>query len=156
MDSQSGQPQVDRHALVMAIWLTGGFLAALFVHYGLSSGRTLPVYLAGAAVLAAFTAHVIVNAVYGTAFTRRELTLALFLYGLALLVFALSALLEPGFRDGFFLPFGLVLIVVGAAVLFYMITHYGMRSVFDSFNVVRDASAHERPERRQTRWRRRQ
>lgn len=140
----------------MAIWLTGGLVAAVLVHYGLSSGRSVPIYAAGGAVLLAFIAHVIANAVYETPFTRRELTLALFLYGMALLSFALTSLLEPGFQAQFFRPFGVVLIAVGAAVLFYMITHYGMRGVFDSFNVVRDASAHERPEQPQTRWRRRQ
>lgn len=146
----------DRHALVMAIWLTGGFVAALLVHYALTSGSTMPVYLAGGVVLAAFVAHVVANAVYETPFTRRELTLALVLYGMALVAFALTTLLEPDFRTSFFLPFGSVLIAVGATVLFYMVTHYGMRGVFDSFNVVRDASAHERPETPQTRWRRRQ
>ena len=140
----------------MAIWLTGGFVTAVLVHYGLSSGRSVPIYFAGGAVLLGFLARVIANAVYETPFTRRELTLALFLYGLALLAFALASLLEPVFRAQFFLPFGLVLIAIGAAVLFYMVTHYGMRGVFDSFNVVRDASAHERPEQPQTRWRRRQ
>lgn len=140
----------------MAIWLTGGFVTAVLVHYGLSSVTSMPIYFAGGAVLLAFVAHVIANAVYETPFTRRELTLALILYGLALLAFALTTLLEPEFRAQFFLPFGLVLIAVGAAVLFYMVTHYGMRGVFDSFNVVRDASAHERDEQPQTRWRRRQ
>ncbi len=140
----------------MAIWLTGGFITAVLVHYGLSNGKSLPIYVAGSTVLLAFIAHVIANAVYVTPFTRRELSLALVLYGVALLAFALTSLLEPVFRAQFFLPFGMVLIAIGVAVLFYMVTHYGMRGVFDSFNVVRDASAHERPEPRQTRWRRRQ
>jgi hypothetical protein len=137
----------------MAIWLTGGMIAAVLVHFGVSSGRTVPIYLAGAAVLAAFVAHIITNAVYDTTFTRHELTLALALYGLALLAFALAALLEPAFRANLFQAFGLVLIVVGAAVLFYMVTHYGVRGVFDAFNVVRDAGVRRTPERPQTRWR---
>jgi hypothetical protein len=154
MDPSSGHPVADRHALVMAIWLTGGMVAAVFVHYGLSSGRTMPIYLAGGALLAAFIAHVIVNAAYETTFTARELALALLLYGVALLAFALAALLEPAFRSVYFQPVGVTLIVVGAVMLFYMVTHYGVRGVFESFDVVRDAGIRRRTDRLQSRWRR--
>lgn len=153
MDASNANKVADRHALVMAIWLTAGLIAAALVHYGLSSGQDVPAYVAGAVVLAAFIAHVITNAVYKTAFSRRELTLALVLYGMAIMAFLLAALIEPGFKERFFLPLGLALVAIGLCVLFYMVTHYGMRGVFDQFNVIRDAGVHETAERPQTRWR---
>ncbi|MEZ5922917.1 MAG: hypothetical protein R3D57_00880 [Hyphomicrobiaceae bacterium] len=156
MEPSSGHRATDRHALVMAIWLTGGFLAVVLVHLALSTGQSVALYAAGGTVLAAFVGHIVTNAVYRTAFTRRELTLALVLYAMALVAFALATLLEPGFKEAYFLPLGLVLVGVGAAVLFYMITHYGMRDVFESFNVVRDANVRERSDLVQKRWRSRQ
>lgn len=155
MDSQSANPVADRHAIVVAIWLAGGLIAAVLVHYGLNAGRDLPILIGCGAIVAAFVAHVIVNAVYNTAFTQRELALALVLYGLALLAFAIASLIEPQFRARFFLPFGGTLIVVGVAGLFYMVLHYGMRDVFESFNVIRDAGVRTTPDAPQKRWRQR-
>lgn len=140
----------------MAVWLAGGLIAATLIHYGLTTGSDVPIYLAGGAVLVAFIGHVIANAVYETAFTRRELVLALVLYGVSLVAYLIAALVDPAFKTRFFLPGGLALAGVGIGVFFYMVTHYGMRDVFESFNVVRDAAVHERGERPQKRWRSRQ
>jgi hypothetical protein len=156
MDASNGNPVADRHALVMAVWLTAGLIGTALVHYGLARDLDIPIYAAGGVVLAAFIAHVITNAVYGTVFTRRELTLALVLYGLALIAFAMATLMVPQFKERFFLPLGLVLVVVGFGVLLYMVMHYGLRGVFDQFNIIRDAGVREAPERAQTRWRSRQ
>src|SRR5258708_27540199 len=128
---------VDRHALVLAIWLAFGLVAVALVELGLRLGSWMIAVGGFAAIVAAFTVHVIVNAFSHTLFTPKEVALGLVLYVIGLLGFALGALLSPGFRDGFFLPGSLVFIAVPAAVVFYMITHLGLRRAFESFDVIR-------------------
>jgi hypothetical protein len=50
----------------------------------------------------------------------------------------LAVLLSPGFGLPSFLAMSLGLLAVGAAVIFYMVTHFGVRRVFTAFDVVRD------------------
>jgi hypothetical protein len=128
---------VDRHALVLAIWLAFGLVAVALVEMGLRRGSWMIALGGFAAVVAAFIAHVIVNAVYDTLFTAKEVALGLVVYIVGLLAFALGALLSAGFRDDFFLPGSLALIAMPAAVVFYMITHLGLRRAFESFDVIR-------------------
>ena len=57
---------LDRHALVMTIWLPFVMVAATAFHYGFGAGGW-PFIAAGFAVLiAAFVGHVIVNVSLGT------------------------------------------------------------------------------------------
>ena len=134
---------LDRHALVMGIWLAFGLIAALLLHYGLGTGG-LPAVAAGfAVVLTAFVAHVIVNAVYATTFTRGELALGLVIYLACLLAISLAALTSAGFRDHGFVPMALGLVATGAAIFFYMVIHFGVRGVFDAFNVIGNFQAGE-------------
>ena len=128
---------VDRHALVLAIWLSFGLVAVALVELGLRLGSWMIAAGGFAAVVVAFIAHVIVNAVDDTLFTAKEVALGLVLYVAGLLAFAFSALLSAGFRDGFFLPGSLAFIAVPAVVVFYMITHLGLRRAFESFDVIR-------------------
>ena len=129
---------LDRHALVMTVWLSFGFVAAALFGYGFGAGGALFLFAAFAVVLAAFIGHVIVNAVYGGTFTARELALGLVLYAAALLAFGLATLLSPEFRSRSFLPVSLGLVAVSAAVVFYMITHFGVRRAFEAFDVIRE------------------
>jgi len=141
MDATTGRPALDRHALVMTIWLSLGFAAAVLLHLGLSSGRTAAILGAFGVLVAAFLGHVVVNAVLGTRFSTRELALGLVLYGAALLAFGLAILLAPGFASRAFWPvsggFALLLVVV----VFYMITHFGVRGAFEGFDVIRSFRA---------------
>lgn len=129
---------LDRHALVMSIWLSLGFVAATLFGYGFGNGGTLAIVAAFGAVLAAFAGHIIVNTIYATMFTRRELALGLVLYAAALMAFALAALFSPGFASSNFLPLGLGFVAIPAAVIFYLITHLGARRAFDAFDVISD------------------
>ena len=129
---------LDRHALVMGVWLALGLIATLLLHYGLGTGG-LPAVAAGfAAVLTAVFAHVIVNAVYATTFTRRELALGLVIYLTGLLAVSLAALSSAAFRDHGFVPMAAGLAGSGAVIVIYMIIHFGVRGVFDAFNVIGD------------------
>jgi hypothetical protein len=137
MDDSPGRPSLDRHALVMTIWLTLGFAAAVLFHMGLTWGRPAVILAAFGVLVAAFLGHVIVNAALGSRFTTPELALGLVLYASSLLAFGLAILLSPGFAARAFLPvsggFGLVLL----AVVSYMVTHFGLRRAFEGFDVIR-------------------
>ena len=129
---------IDRHVLVMAIWLAGGFVAALLLQTGLDSGRFWVTLSAFGALIVTFAGHVVVNVVVGTRFTPRELGLGLVLTAAGLVALGLATLLSPEFRATGFLPVGLGFIGLVAGVLFYMVTHFGVRGAFEAFDVIRD------------------
>ena len=136
MDTPDRLDVVDRHALVMAVWIALGAAAAILLHFGMGSGGILALAAGYGCILAAFAGHIIVNTVFGTAFTRGELALGLVVYFVSLLWLCLAALFASGFRDHAFVPLAVGLLTVGASVLFYMIAHFGVRVVFEAFNVI--------------------
>ncbi len=136
MDRSDRLDVVDRHALVMAIWIALGAAAAILLHFGLGSGGLWAIAAGYACVLAAFAGHVIVNAATETTFTRRELAMGLVVYFAWAVSLGVAALFVAGFRDHMFVPLVIGLLVIGACVMFYMITHFGVRVVFDAFNVI--------------------
>jgi len=128
---------LDRHALVMAVWLPFGLVAAALFHFGFGAGGWPFVAGGFAAVIAAFAGHVIVNVVFATTFTPKEIALGLVLYVAGLLIFGVVALVSSSFRTEYFLPVSLGFMITAAAVVLTMITWLGTRSAFDSFDVIR-------------------
>jgi hypothetical protein len=128
---------LDRHALVIAVWLPLILVAAAAFHYGFGAGGW-PFIIAGfGVVIAAFVGHVIVNVAHGTLFTPREIALGLAVYWAGSLAFGLAMLTSPGFRSDWALPVSLGLISTAAAVVVTMIIWLGLRGAFDSFDVIR-------------------
>ncbi|MET3579841.1 hypothetical protein ABID19_002872 [Mesorhizobium robiniae] len=139
---------LDRHALVMACWLAAALPAAILFEYGFARGGT-PYVLAGfAAILVGFVAHVIVNVIYATGFSPRELGLGLVIYGLALVLFVVLSLVRVPFAANNFLPLSIGFITMGAVVVFYLITRYGARQAFEAFDVIRDFRSDDRDSKR--------
>jgi hypothetical protein len=134
---------LDRHALVMSIWLTTGLIATTVFHFGLGPGGAPFILAAFAVIVAAFVGHIIVNAVLGLDFTVRELALALVVYGAALIAFAGAALLSPRFAATALLPTSLGLIAVFVAFVFYRIVHSGLRPAFEAFDAIRSFRARD-------------
>ena len=128
---------LDRHALVMAVWLPLALMAAALFHYGLGAGGWLFIAAGFAVVIAAFAGHVIVNVVLGTFFTPREVALGLLLYGAGLVAFGFAILLSPSFRGADALAVSLGFLSTAAAVTFTMVTWLGVRGAFESFDVIR-------------------
>jgi len=137
MDTPDDHPILDRHALVMTIWITFGFAALVLFHRGLASGEAMVILGAFAILAAAFAGHVTLNAVLGRGFSAAELALGLVIYGTALLIFGLVLLLSPEFANRAFLPVSGGFVFLFVVVVFYMVTHYGVRGTFDGFNVIR-------------------
>jgi hypothetical protein len=128
---------LDRHALVMAVWLPLVLVAAAVFHYGFGAGGW-PFVAAGFGVLiAAFAGHVIINVMLGTLFTPREVALGLIVYCAGLLAFGLATLASPAMRAGSALPVSLGFLGTAAVVIATMVIWLGLRGAFDSFDVIR-------------------
>lgn len=128
---------LDRHALVLAVWLPLILVAATAFHYGFGADEW-PFIGAGFGVLtAAFGGHVLINVVLGTRFTLREIALGLVAYCAAVLAFGLAMALSPIFRSEFALPVSLGLLATAAAIIITMIIWLGLRGAFESFDVIR-------------------
>jgi len=135
---------LDRHALVMACWLAAALPAAILFDYGFGQGGALYLFCAFAAILAGFVAHVIVNVVYATGFSSRELGLGLIVYVTGLIAFVMASLVSPSFAAHNFMPLSVGFIVTGAVVVFYLIIRYGARQAFEGFDAIRDFRSGER------------
>lgn len=138
MQADEAEERLDRHALVVAVWLAAGAVALVLFHMGFGAGGV--VWLAGgfAALLAGYAGHVIVNAVLGTRFTPREVALGLVVMLAAFVALVLATLLVDGFADRFFLPVTGGLASLVAAVVLAMLIRHGPRRAFEVFDVVRD------------------
>lgn len=132
---------LDRHALLVTIWLPVVLLAAALVHLGFGAGGAVALAGAFAAILAGFVGHLIVNAVTGTAFSPRELALGLVAYLVALLAFGLSALVEPAVWQGRYWTGVGGFVALFVAVMFFLVTSRGARGAFESFDVIRSFRA---------------
>jgi len=130
--------RLERHALVLALWLPLGLLAAGLFHHGFGAGGPWWIAAGFGSVLAGFVAHVIVNAAFGTGFSGREIALALVLFGLTVITLVLSVLLDGAFSARFLLPVALGLIGLALAVVFYMVTRFGTRGAFERFDLARE------------------
>lgn len=129
---------LDRHALVMSIWLAIGFVAIALLARGFETTEATPVLGAFAVVIAGFVGHVIINAVSHSRFTPRENALGLGVYALGLIGFLLSLLLGGEAIHALFVPLSVGFLVLALVVIFYMVTHFGARGAFRAFDVISD------------------
>jgi len=132
---------LDRHALVMAIWLPAGLVGASLLHYGTDRAGAACILGGFAAIVVAFIGHVLVNAAYRTGFSPRERALGLVLYVVALLGFVLTALIGPALPARAFVSLCGGFILLFAVVVFTMLTSYGTRGAFEAFDVIRSFRA---------------
>ena len=138
MRPDPSQDRLERHALVMAVWLPLGFLALWLFHYGFGAGGPCFVAAGFGAVLAGFGAHVIVNWATGSTFAPREVALGLIMFCLSVLAFVLTVLFDSAFAGRFLLPVALGLMVLAAVIVFYMATKFGTRGAFSRFDIIRN------------------
>jgi hypothetical protein len=130
--------RLDRHALVMAIWFPAGFVAVALLHKGIALDGGAGWIAAGyAAILAAFVAHIVANAVLGTGFSAGETALGAAGFALAVLSLLLAALVGSLAADQL-LAAGIGLAVLLAAVIAYLLIAFGPRQALAKFDVIRD------------------
>ena len=138
MQPDPSSTRLERHALVMAVWLPVGFLALWLFHYGFNAGGAWFVAAGFGTVLTGFGAHVIVNWVCGTTFAAREVALGLVLFGVSVVALILAVLFDSTFAARFLWPVALGLIGLAAVVVVYMVTRFGTRGAFLRFDIIRD------------------
>lgn len=138
MQPEDAQDRLDRHALVLAVWLPAGFAALGLLAHGFAGGGAWWVAGGFAALIAGFAAHVLVNTVLGTWFGPREVALGLVITALGLVASVLAVLAVEGFAARFFLPLAGGFAALVAVVVFTMLTRSGARGAFAQFDIVRD------------------
>lgn len=127
-------PNVDRGILVFSIWGSLGFLGLGLFLEGMAHD-VWAVSAAGVAViLTALGAHVVVNAVHGTGFTRGEAALGVGTYGVLGFVFIVGALQGDMTMADYYA--GLTLFgTLAAGFLAYLVTRHGLRGAFSQFHM---------------------
>jgi hypothetical protein len=128
---------LDRHALVMAIWLPLVLVAATAFHYGFAAGGWPFIGGGFVVLLVAFIGHVIVNVLFETRFTASEVALGLVAYCVSVLGFGLAMLVFPSFQRLYAAPVALGLLGIASAIVMTMILWLGLRGAFESFDVIR-------------------
>ncbi len=132
------QARLDRHALVMALWLPLGLVSSVLFHHGFATDGSWWVAGGFLIILAGYAGHIIVNAALGTGFTARETGVGMVLFLAALNAFAGAMVLVDGFYESHFLTIamGMTALVVIAALT--MVTRHGARAAFEKFDIIRD------------------
>lgn len=136
---------LDRHALVMALWLGFAFLSVTLLKLGIEHASWWALGLGFASVLAGFIAHVLINVAFGTRFTQKEVALGLSVFAISLLWFGLAVIFYPQHRANLFVPIAIGFVTVTASVIFTMITWLGLRGAFESFDIIRRFAPEEGP-----------
>jgi uncharacterized PurR-regulated membrane protein YhhQ (DUF165 family) len=136
---------LDRHALVMALWLGFAFLAVTLLKLGIEHASWWALGLGFASVLTGFIAHVLVNVAFGTRFTQKEVALGLSVFAICLLWFGLAVIFYPQHRVSLFAPIAIGFMTLTASVIFTMITWLGLRGAFESFDIIRRFAPEKRP-----------
>jgi predicted anti-sigma-YlaC factor YlaD len=138
MRSREALDRLDRHALVLAIWLPAGFLALAVLAHGFRSAGPIWVLAGFVPILFGFAAHLVVNAVLGTDFTEREAALGLTVVVAAIVALFAASLFDPGFAERYFLPSAGGLAGLAAAIVGYLVIRHGPRRAFETFDIIRD------------------
>ncbi len=124
---------IERGLLVFSIWATAGFLGLGFWLEGLARDALTPACVGIAFMVAAFVAHIVVNAKFHQGFSRGEAALAIGLYGLMALLYV-GARLQGGMSSAGTLS-GLALFgVLAAGFIVYLAARYGVRGAFSRFH----------------------
>jgi hypothetical protein len=139
MTDQHANDLLDRHALVMCVWTPSTFVAAAFLHLGLSGGGLWWVATAFTVIIATFIGHIIINVVTGMRFTAGETALGGVAFAAALCALILGRVFGPDtFGADRFMATGLGMFALVIAVIIYLLISFGPRSAFAKFDVIRD------------------
>lgn len=136
----AGEDRLDRHALVIAVWLAAGAVALVGFRLAFGAGGPIWLGLGFGAILAGFAAHLVVNAVTATGFTPREVALGLVLALSGILALPLATLMVPGFAARYLMPLAGGAAVLVAAALAAMVIRHGPRRSLELFDAARDTN----------------
>lgn len=130
-------PVIERSVLVFSTWTALGMLSLGLFLEGLEANQ-YAIALAGILlVIAAFVAHMVINALYRTGYTAGETALGLATFGVIALLVVIGFATERLDERDFLACLSLVAVLV-VGFLSYLVTRYGLRGAYSAF--------HHRPE----------
>ena len=136
------EPQTDdklgeRRLAVMTNWAFFGSFGLCFTLSGFSAADLLTGLFGFGLMATAFGAHVIINDLFRTRFSKGEVALGLIAFIVSVLGFVLSWLVQPHF-DTANIAIGLAgFSLLFACFLFYLVAHHGVRGSIEIFDRVR-------------------
>lgn len=132
---------VERNILIFSIWAVLGFLGLGIFLEGLARDSWGLSAIGVGALVLAFAAHIVVNGLFETGFSRGETALGIGAYGLLGFVFIIGAAGGEMSMSDYYS--GLTLFgVLAAGFLAYLATRHGLRGAFSQFH-IKPTSAHE-------------
>ena len=144
MENAEEDEKLNRHALVVAVWSSLIFVAAIALQIGIVMFS--PVWIAAAfiIILLGFVCHIVVNAALGTEFTKGETALGAVSFSFAVIFFAVSCLVfESENLKRLILPMSAGFFSLIGAVIIYLLIMYGPRKSLEKFDVVRNNNSRD-------------
>jgi hypothetical protein len=133
MSDQQNAPNLDRGILIFSIWAVFGFLGLGVVLEGFKRDLWAVSAIGIGGIVLAFVAHIIVNGIFDTGFTRGETALGIGAYGLLGLVFIVAAA-DGGMSKADYYS-GLTFFgTLAVGFLAYLSTRHGLRGAFSRFH----------------------
>lgn len=127
-------PNVERNILVFSVWAVLGFLGLGIFLEGMARDLWSLSALGIAVIVAAFVAHIVINGIFDTGFTRGEAALGIGAYGLLGLVFVTGAIGGEMTMADYYS--GLTLFgVLAGGFLAYLLTRHGLKTAFSQFHI---------------------
>jgi len=126
----------ERSLAIVTNWGVFGSFALGFAMSGFVGGQVAAGLVGFALVVAGFAAHVIINQLFGTGFSRGEIVVGFMAFGVALLSFIAAWLFDPHFGAA-----GVTVGLVGfgaiiVSFMVYLVTKYGLKGSFSMFHVL--------------------
>ena len=144
MENAEEDEKLNRHALVVAVWSSLIFVAAIALQIGIVMFS--PVWIAAAfiIILLGFVCHIVVNAALRTEFTKGETALGAVSFSFAVIFFAVSCLVfESENLKRLILPMSAGFFSLIGAVIIYLLIMYGPRKSLEKFDVVRNNNSRD-------------
>lgn len=125
---------IERSLLVFAAWTAIGTIGLLLIIEGFQRDDYWVAVAGTGCIVATFTAHIVINGVFGMGFSPGESVLGLTTFGFLVLLFVLSVLAGGVSPTDFHIGLTLFTVLIVGFVL-YLVTRHGMRGAFSKFHV---------------------
>jgi len=131
--------RVESRVAVYTSWALFGSFGFCFTVTGFSDSNLLFGLTGFAMFLIGFCAHLIIQRIFGTDFSKGEVALGLAIFGISVLAFVGSWLFDPSFNrmDSLIGLAGFGSIVIGFIV--YLVTKFGLK---ESYSMIRRTRPH--------------
>lgn len=126
--------QVEKRLAVVTNWSLWGSFGLCFILSGFSKENMIFSLLGYSLIIVGFSAHIIVNRIYKTTFSKGEVVVGFVIFGVSIISFIVSWLTSEKYADANVLSgiIGFGAVVLGFVV--YLVTKYGLKGSFSMFH----------------------